>query len=129
MCPGSVCYILNRVSAEDVGIISDAPKRNVIIEGEDISKQTERDAVPSGCSLLIRVQRDWCQIIKTSPRPRAWLSTYAWIGPLSAAGWSESVGCSFGSILMHLFVLLHAIRAPLNDQDQPGSSSQCFACP
>ena len=28
---------------------------------------------PSGCSLLMRVQDDWCQMIKASPRLRAWL--------------------------------------------------------
>ena len=30
---------------------------------------------PSGCTLLLRIQDDWCRMIKAGlPRPRAWLS-------------------------------------------------------
>ena len=53
---------------------------------------------PSGCSLLIRIRDDWCTMIKASPRPRDWLGK-GWISSLSAAGWSASSGCDFGSIL------------------------------
>ena len=47
---------------------------------------------------MMRIRNDWCQMIKASPSPRAWLGK-GWIGSLSAAGWSANAGCSFGSIL------------------------------
>ena len=100
-------------------------------EGQ-ISPHTQQTTpFPSGCSLLTRIQDDWCRTIEASPIPRAWLGE-GWIGSLSAAGWSATSGCDFGSFFF--FDELRFSRStlygrPSNDQDQPGSSSQWFAYP
>ena len=42
----------------------------------------------------MRIQDDWCRMMKASPRPWAWLGL-GWIGSLSAAGWSANSGLRF----------------------------------
>ena len=96
----------NRTSAKNVRGGSDKLKQDKIIKGADMSTHTTDDATtpfPSGCSLLmVRIQDDWCQITKVSPRPRAWRGK-GWIRSLSTAGWSANSGCDFGSSLTNSF--------------------------
>ena len=77
----------------------------------------------------MRIQDDWCRMVEASPRHRASLGK-GWIGSLSAAGGSANSGCDFGSILTSLVCFCSTLYGrPSNDQDQPESSSQLFACP
>ena len=93
-------------------------------EGQ-ISPHTQQTTpFPSGCSLLMRIQDDWCRMIKASPRPRAWLGK----------GWDRLAQCCwlvselwlrFRLILMNSgFFYSMLYGRPSNDQDQPDSSSQ-----
>ena len=64
----------NRASAKNVRESSGkSSNRNKASKGQ-ISPHTQPTTpFPSGCNLLVRIQDDWCRVIKASPRPRDWL--------------------------------------------------------
>ena len=59
----------NRASAKNVPVRESAYQLKA-----QISLHTQPITLfPSGLSLMMRIQDDWCRMIKASPRPRAWL--------------------------------------------------------
>ena len=100
---GSVCYMTSIVPRPKMYEQARTSLNRTNLSKGRISPYTQQTTpFPSGSSLLMRIEDDWCRMVKASSRPRAWLGK-GWIGSLSAAVWSANSGCNFGSSLTQFF--------------------------
>ena len=63
----------NRDSAKMCEKARTSAERTKAPKGQISPHRRPTTPFPSGCSLLMRIQDDWCRMIKARPRPRAWL--------------------------------------------------------
>ena len=89
---------LNRNSAKNVRVKARTSSYRTKSSKGQISPHTQQTTpFPSGCSLLMRIQDDWCRMIKASPRPRAWLGK----------GWDRLAQCCWLVSELWLLSLIH----------------------
>ena len=63
----------NRASAQSVQKAGTSSNRTKASKGQISTHTQPTTPFPSGCSLLMHIQDDWCGTIKASPCRRAWL--------------------------------------------------------